>query len=147
MLARVTLTTGCGLIGALILLRRRLLLGSSALTRGRRLLVGALILLCRRLLLGSAALAAGRRLLTSALVLLRWCLLACVALARRSTTLARRGAALRANLVRQSERANGLIVDTAASLEALLPLECHQRLSCPRTKPSVRSADIEPLLV
>src|SRR5262249_10128841 len=84
-----------------VLMRRCLLLGSAALTAGRRP-IGALVLVRRRLLL-SSALTAGRRLIGT-LVLLRRSLLARTALARRGATLARRRTTLGADLVRQSER-------------------------------------------
>jgi hypothetical protein len=143
---------GRGLVSALVLLGRRRLahaliplrcLARAALSAGRGLasLASTLVLLRRRLL------AAGRR-LVGALVLLRGCLLraalcrAGAALARCRTTLR---ATLRARHVRQPERCDGLIVDAAARLEALLLLERGDRLHGPRAEHAI-DLDAEPPL-
>ena len=157
-LGRAALTAGRGRVGALVLLRRCLLLVGvllrrcllligAALTAGRGL-ASALVLLRRCLLLVCAALTAGRRLLAGALILLRRCLLrGRAALTGRGRLASALSTTLRAHHVRQSERRDGLVVDMAARLEALLPLERHQRLGRPRAQPSVRLPDVEPFLV
>jgi hypothetical protein len=160
---RARLAAGRGLVSALVLLRRRLLahafvllrcLARAALTGSRGLvrlttgrgLVSALVLLLSSLVL--LRLARALILLRGRLLLRRAALAAtgrAAALARRGTAL-RAGTTLRAAHVRQSERCDGLIVDTAAHLEALSPLEGGDCRHGPRTHSAI-DHNVEPSLL
>jgi hypothetical protein len=117
------------------------------------LLPGAAVLVGRLLLHPVATLARRGRLVSALAALLPSAPVLSGRLLRCIAALARRGrrasplVALLSRQVRHAERSDGPAVNSPAGLEALLPLECNQRLRCARTQHAVRLAREEPFLL
>jgi hypothetical protein len=124
----------------------RLVSALAALLPGAAVLIGRLLLHPVATLARCGLVSALAALLPGAPVLsgrLLRCIAALARRGRRASTLV----ALLSGQVRHAERGDGPTVNSSAGLEALLPLECNQRLRCARTQHAVRLAREEPFLL